>query len=616
MGGTVRLIFNQGKLKRRRVSRELPEISEIFTNKKIFYVVAGGIICLLSLAFFLLAVWAFQMVKIFEKDIPPEAIKGFLVIVAGLVLWNALREIGGTIRGLRYYLGDKQLLGTFPITWKQIYLAKLLVHSGLHTALIWVVAGIIILAAVISLDLSWQVMLSWLLTVLLYLIFVFALRDCLAVMLAGLSHYQEEITAWFTGRCSLSFVTLLSWIFLVILHAGITFLICTLVTMVAIEVADVSIAYIIADWGSLIYQYLLFIEHNPLIWLAEALFGSATGDFLWLEKTVYLLMVVAMMLIILERGLYCLEARRQLPFDILSEVNVVKTKRYNQLPAIINQLCRLVPFSMSVILRKDLLQLKRDLAVSRFLSRAMSLAVVLAGVLVGIVIWFNTTNWAKVHYEKWLLEFSQSIAGFAQMPFLILGWLMLVITFGVVGCFSGGIKEAVTSFDAERHNIGFWRAAPVEIRYVAYSKMLLHFIISIILSIAVGIISCLILFQLIPVFAVSWFYLLIALSLAFCFSGVHAVVQIGATVLFPRFDWQHRGEVGGTFKSVLLECLDGFYVGTLCSVITMAILLPEYWGIVLSPVILSLLTVAIIGLTALLFICPILWAVNKKLSTW
>jgi hypothetical protein len=595
----VRLILNQKKLGWRRIGRELPEIFgflEEFSNRAV-YVVAGFIVCLLLAIVFLLAVGILKLAGIFLHEAPLGIIQGLLAVVAALILLSALGEIGGVSKALRYYLGDKQLLGVFPITWKQIYLARLVSRSGQEVAFIWILVGAGVLAAQITLVFPWQVVSSWLVAVLPFLIFVFALRDCLAVVLAGLGHLLKKIAGPLWLYLS-PLVMFTSWIVLVILSAGVCFIISTIFTN-----AEVMANHIVT-LGAWTYE-ILVTTPNPLAWVANALCYAASGDPQWMKMSLYLFFTAVTVSVVLERSLNYLDNRGQLPFDVSSGPDVAesKVKKYHRTPLIL-PLCRLLPFPFSVLLRKDLIQLPRDPVAREQCSFLAMLAAVVVGALIGF--WLSGA-WARwtVTIEKLSSSFSKEV----PQTLALMHWLIIPLMSGcIVVTVLGGLGK-ITGFDADGRNIGFWRSAPIELRSVAYGKMLLHFSMAVAVAVVTSAVCVLVLKA-----PLTYLTAAVLVVLCICICGTLTVIHVGATILYPRFDWQHRGEVGGTYKAFLFGSLEIVYVVGLFYLMFAGLVLIEYFGVLVPLSLLSLLVGAFFVFASYGLIYTILRVITKKLA--
>jgi hypothetical protein len=567
-----------------------------FPKHKVLYAVAGFIVCLVLVVVFLLAVGILKLAGIFLHDAPLEVIQGLLAAVGALILLNALGGIREVSKGLRYYLGDKQLLGTFPITWKQIYLAKLLAHSGRQVTFIWILVGTGVLAAQITLVLPWQVVSSWLVAVLPFLIFVFALRDGLAVVWAGLSHLLKKIAellwlylsplAKFTG-----------WVVLVILSAGVVFIISTIFTNM-----DIMADHIVA-LGAWTYK-ILVTTPNPLAWVANALCYAAAGDSQWIKMSLYLFFTAVTVSVVLERSLNYMDKRGYLPFDVSSGPDVArsKVKKYHQIPLVL-PLCRLLPFPFSVILRKDLMQLPRDPVAREHCSFIATVTAVFVGA--GIGFWLSVsvgdcTPIAKELIKALREEFPRTMA--------FMSWFIIPIISGYIVAIilAGGMKKFV-GFDAEGRNIGFWRSAPIKLRDIAYSKMFLSFVLAATIAMVTTTVGGFL-------FKTPLIYLTAAVFVVLCICGTLTVIHIGGTVLYPRFDWLHRGEVGGTYKAAFFNLLDSIYMVGLCYLLLTGLVLLENSGVLISLSLLSLLVGAFFAFVSFGLSCIILRVIVNKLA--
>jgi len=541
---------------------------------------------------FLLSVGIFKVVRYWVEDVSPNNVLGVLIITAGVIFLYTLQGTGKTVKVLRYFLGDRELLGTLPLTWKQVYLANLLGRDLLYTAFIWLITGVIITTTVVTLGVSWQLILSWIITVPLFLIFIFVLRDCFAIVLAGLVEFLKIKKLTFFSVCLTPVALFKGWLTLFIIGASFTFVLSEIFT-------DASKLYnCIAEIFALMYEYMMYAGSNPLVWMGEALFYASLGRFMWLQKTFCLFLATAVVLLILERCLDYMECHKILPFDVMSESYVVKTrvKKYYPLTPTFNLSRIKMLYPVYFILRKDLIHLSRDPSICEQVFITISYVSIIVGILAGL--WLAGI---EVNIIDRIEDFSSS--------FTILPWFIVIFITFMVTKFTADALKPITSIDAEGRNIDLLRNAPISIRSLAYSKMILHFSILSVFAIITGIV-CFIILKL------PLLFLPLTILFALCISGVLSVIHVGATVFCPRFDWQHKGEVGGNYKAYFFRFSECFFVFMLYYMFFTEFILLKYFEVPISPGLLMVLVGTTIILASFIFIYGFLRAINKKLDAW
>jgi len=392
---------------------------------------------------------------------------------------------------------------------------------------------------------------------------------------------------------------LTSWVVLAILSAVLVFIIISMI----FTNAQIMVNHIVT---LVVWKYEILVTFpNPLVWVANALYYAALGDPQWIKMSLYLFFAASIMLVVLERSLNYLNNQGHLPFDVSSRSDVaeIKVKRYHRTPLIL-ALCRLLPFPICPLLRKDLIQLPRDPAAREQCSFLAIFAAVVVGALFGFRLGGDWSGWTVIIAESISLlskDFPQTQA--------LTSWLIIPIISGyIIAIIFSGLEKS-TGFDAEGRNIGFWRSAPIDLRSVAYGKMLLHFSMTVAIAIVTSVVCAL-------VFKVPLTYLTVAVLavLCICICGTLTVVRVGATILYPRFDWQHRGEMGGTYKASLFGIIESVYVVGLSYLLFSGLILIEYFGVSVPPGLLSLLVGAFFALASGGLIYIILRVISRKLA--
>lgn len=496
---------------------------------------------------FALFFFIFLFVFIYYKRVHMFSFESHFPLLWGilLIVYLILKDIGKCINYIQSIALYDKTIFTLPLCWKNIYRLKMIQLHLFGFLIIWAIIGLGFFSYAIMNPLSYHLLLVFITIVPVFFIQLFILTDTVSLMLTVL--FQRLLVIPNQGLYGL----FKRWSIYFLLSIIITFLF----SRFSFHFMDIILFIKEKLWT--VTNYLLYME-NPIKWIFDVIYQAANGTlalypilFLCLS-TVFLYFTQALLLTILEK-------KNILPF-------INKTNQKKQVTSKKSSIYRILPNNkISILLMKDIRYLLRDPLLYSRIMMISSFIIILSGALLGLIL-ANRNQTTNI-----------------SIPFRIIHHLSIdykyMLIFLITYIFSSVIAKLpnkITSFDAEGISINLLRSAPIPVTYVAYAKMFLHFMI----IFPISLIFCFSLMFFIHM-PISYFPLLFFVTMGACL--VLTLINVGSTIMFPRFDWRHPEEIGNSQKAIIFRLLEYIYFSLLIYVVFFIYVFLRYLNRTLEP---------------------------------
>ncbi|WP_025027317.1 hypothetical protein [Caldalkalibacillus mannanilyticus] len=570
-------IYYQQKMRWKRFIREIPSVLQRAFLDPLVRSIMFIFIALILLLFFSLL---FIIVdKLFRIELF-HSVTTWIAMGTTFFLLIVLRGISKTVKTFHYTLFQYELLGILPMKWKDLYLCNLIERNVQPIMLTWLVLGLCSVSAVITLKLSWLLLLLWFLLYPIFIIQLFVVRDIIAVWLSAFFRLFNIKIIHHT-RFSLG-ILVRRGLFFIFIATVFSFVISQFIFNMTSFLRDLS------TLASVATHFLLTVE-NPLKWMSTALYTAALGEIPWLE-IIYLYLVGFSLCVVLERSLFYLELKDILPlFYAVQPTNEYEERERTFFHNPVFEQNQIVQ-----IIRKDLKYLWRDPVIMEQIYLAISYICMLIGFLLGLFL----SSFEVEQYHQLVLELSLTFKWF----------IMFFLTFLLTSLIAGMIKQ-ITSFDAEGRNMHLFRGAPMNMSLVVYSKLLLHFLVSFFAAL-ICMTVCTVIFKL------PFLYFILMLITFLSVAAVFSVIHVGATALFPRYDWEKREDIGKNYNASLFRLSEYFYIFILLFVFITEVILLKYVGFSLNPLMLISLMSGTTIFLSLVIVRTFIKIIDQKMKSW
>ncbi|WP_100374808.1 hypothetical protein [Bacillus sp. FJAT-45037] len=447
-----------------------------------------------------------------------------LMLLFFLLFYFVFRDIKKTIESIRYSTINGELFYVLPMYWRKIYSSKLLERNILPFFCIWLTLLAVIVASIVLANFSAMLLLNWGLFLSITIGLIFILKDIIALILTyvitALSIKLLGIDNWlkFIQKSFLYFFLPLV-LLLFINHIFIDFEASSFITRIVDELGTYSLAL-----------------DTPYKWLHDELINSGKGS---IDILNYLRLYIAALLLFYIRKtlLLIFEKRNILPFTD-------KKQHVEEFPLINILLKLLKPFyniSFYAFFRKDVIYLFRNKILLEKFKTFYYLLLIVGGTTTSILIVYGT-NQIIISILLKIFYFSNSLKS-------IIVFVFATLLSSTISSF----PKQITSFDAEGKNIYWLKSVPMQLTELAKAKITLHYsFINTISIIAVLILSMI---AKIPIIYV----LTILISVIFV-NVVFSFINVGSTIIFPRFEWSFIDEIGNSLNAKLFRLIEYFFL--------------------------------------------------------
>lgn len=540
----VLLVIKEKKEKWRQFIQESPGFFQHAINhvlmKSLYFL--GALLSLFSLSFLGLYFYT-KGAQFFSYEFHLHS----LIFSFAAVFIFIFRDISKSTYSIRYYAAYDRTLFVLPISWKNIYVSKMLERNLLTFFSLWLFIGLSFVSYMTITHFSFELFFTWLFVVPVFLIQLYIFKDIISLTIAVLFAFTSQTI--FSNRTLNSLLK--KWSIYIVLAVVLSYI---------LSKYSFNFYEIISYLRNMLVKYandLLFTE-NPLKWISETIYLAASGYF-DLRSIANLSISTTFLFFILIATLRFLEKKKVLPIKISSN-----SKRYLSNGRINQVTVFLSSHRMFLFMIKDLKYLIRDAILFERLQKLCSFMVITLCLCIGILL-SNFKSLFMSPYIKVLIEFSlvnKSI-------------LIFFVTF-LFSSILAKLPKKITSLDSEGKNIYLLKSAPIHLKQVAYAKIALHlFLIFTFSFVFVVAISTLIK---VPIIYVPLFSLT---TLLMCL--VITLINVGSTIIFPRFDWRNPEEIGNNQKAIIFRMTEYVYLFLLIYLILVIYLFFHYNNIAMQP---------------------------------